>query len=189
MKNILILGVGRAGKSTLSRKLKNSFPEYDLVHTDSIRNGILYNLEEKYVDYFMDYQQNEFFQKVLLDFLDSQTRQGLNKYGTILEGAQILPSVLSKYKNLDKTVVVYLGHGNLKEDEIFDLVRNNDTEEDWSYSKKDEELKEFIKEFYEKNQFLLKECKKYGFKYVDTHIDRVKVLNEVYSYICEEIEK
>ena len=48
MKNILILGVGRAGKSTLSRMIKDRFPEYDLIHTDSIRNAILYNIDETF---------------------------------------------------------------------------------------------------------------------------------------------
>lgn len=36
MKNILILGCGRAGKSTLSRLLKSKYPEYNLVHMDAI---------------------------------------------------------------------------------------------------------------------------------------------------------
>ena len=187
MKNILILGVGRAGKSTLSRKLKERFPKYDLIHADSIRNGILDNLDGENAKFFINYNENEFFQKVLLDFLDTQTKQGLNQYGTILEGAQILPSVLSKYKNLDNTVVVYLGHGNLKENEIFKLVRDNDVPTDWTYGKSDEELRKDIKWFDEKNQFLLNECQKYGFKYVDTHQDRDKVLNDVCDYISKQI--
>ncbi len=187
MKNILILGVGRSGKSTLSRKLKERFPRYNLVHTDSIRNAILYNIDKKYADDFMNYKENEFLQKVLLEFLDCQTSQELNTYGTILEGAQILPSVLSRYKNLDKTVIVFLGHGNLSEKEIFEMVRNNDTEVDWSYKKTDEELEKFIKRFYEKNKFLMDECKKYGFRYIDTHENRENVLNEVFDYICDEI--
>ena len=71
MKNILILGVGRAGKSTLSRMIKDSFPKYDLIHTDSIRNAILYNIDENYIEEFMNYRENEFLQKVLLEFLSS----------------------------------------------------------------------------------------------------------------------
>ena len=63
MKNIFILGAGRVGKSTLFRMVRDKFDNYDLIHTDSIRNGILFNLNEKYVDYFMDYQTNEFFSK------------------------------------------------------------------------------------------------------------------------------
>lgn len=188
MKNILILGVGRAGKSTLSRMLKEKFPQYDLIHTDSIRNAILYNIDQKYIDTFVNYQENHFLQKVLLDFLDSQTNQGLNMYGTILEGAQILPNVLNGYKNLNKSIIIFLGHGNLNEKEIFELVRKNDSETDWSYTKTDKELKKFIKDFYEKNQLLIKECQKYGFKYVDTHKNREKILRETFDYICEEVK-
>lgn len=104
----------------------------------------------------------------------------------ILEGAQILPSVLSKYKNLNNTIVVYLGHGNLTEKDIFKLVRQHDKEKDWSYHKTDEELSSYIKEFYEKNKLLLSECKKYGFKYFDTSKNREQVLKEILKYICEE---
>ena len=177
------------GKSTLSRKIKDKFPKYNLIHADAIRNGIINNLDEKYVENFLNYQENGFFQKVLLDFLDVQTKQDSNKYGTILEGVQILPSILSKYKNLDKTIVVYLGHGNLNEDEIFKIVRAYDKETEWTYSKSDEELRDEIKWFYEKNQFLLEECKKYGFKYIDTHENREKVLEKVFDQICKEIEE
>lgn len=84
MKNILILGCGRAGKSTLSRLLKSKYPEYNLVHMDAIWNGFLYNIDKKYVKDFMNYQENCFFQNVLLDFLDSQTKQDSAKYGTIM---------------------------------------------------------------------------------------------------------
>ena len=76
-----------------------------------------------------------------------------------------------------------------REKEIFKLVRDNDSKNDWSYKKTDEELKKFIHRFHEKNQFLIRECKKYGFKYIDTHKDREKVLNEVFNYICEEMKK
>ena len=181
--------LGEHGKSTLSRKLKDKLPNYNLIHADAIRNGIINNLEEKYIENFLNYQENGFFQKVLLDFLDVQTSQDSSKYGTILEGVQILPKALSEYKNLDKTIVVYLGHGDLNEEEIFKFVREYDTETDWTYKKTDDELREEIKWFYEKNQFLLKECEKYGFKYVDTHENREQVLNEVFNYICEELKK
>ena len=55
----------------------------------------------------MDSQTNEYLQHALLSFVDSQTEQDFNNYGIILEGAQILPSVLKGYNNLDNTIVVY----------------------------------------------------------------------------------
>lgn len=187
MKNVLILGSGRSGKSTLSRKIKNRIPEYDLIHIDSIRNAILCNLDHEIADYFMDYDKNEFFQKSLLEFLDAQTSQGLNMYGTILEGAQIMPAVLSTYKNLDNTIVAFLGHGNLEENDFFNLVRSHDVETDWTFNKTDEELRESIKWFHERNRFIMKECEKYGFKYFDTHENRDKSLDEVSDFICMQL--
>ncbi len=135
MKNIFILGAGRAGKSTLSRKVKEKYPLYNLVHSDAIRVGMTTNIAKKYIDYIMDYQSNEYYQHVLLSFVDCQNRQDFNNYGTILEGSQILPSVLSEYENLENTIVVFLGHGSLTEKDIFAMVREHDKPRDWSFKK------------------------------------------------------
>ena len=37
MKNILIMGIGRAGKTTLSKMLKAKYNNYSLVHSDSLK--------------------------------------------------------------------------------------------------------------------------------------------------------
>ena len=60
---------------------------------------------------------------------------------------------------------------------------------DWTNNKTEDELREDIKWFDEKNQFLLKECEKYGFKYIDTHQNREEVLEEVFNYICGKMEE
>ena len=41
MKNILIMGIGRAGKTTLSEMIKNKYPNYNLVHSDSIKWALI----------------------------------------------------------------------------------------------------------------------------------------------------
>ena len=68
------------------------------------------------------------------------------------------------------------------------LEKTKYKETDWTYSKTDKELKKEIEWFDEKNQFLIEECKKYGFKYIDTHENRKEVLEEVFNYICKQIE-
>ena len=187
MKNILILGPGRAGKSTLSRMLKEKLPNYNLIHTDAIRNAIQSNLPREYVDDFLNYKENQFFQKVLLSFLTEQSEQDKGAYGIIMEGAQILPETLAHYDNIKNTIVVYIGHGSLSKEELFKLVRNNDTEKDWSFSKTDTELKEYIDEFYAKHLYLKQACKKYGFEYVDTSKNRMEVLNKLAEKIIKQI--
>ena len=36
MKNIVIIGVGRAGKTKLSNMIKDKWNEYNIIHSDSI---------------------------------------------------------------------------------------------------------------------------------------------------------
>ena len=41
MKNILIMGIGRAGKTTLSLKIKDKYNNYNLIHSDSLKWAII----------------------------------------------------------------------------------------------------------------------------------------------------
>ena len=41
MKNILIMGIGRAGKTTLSNMIKEKYPQYNLIHSDSIKWALI----------------------------------------------------------------------------------------------------------------------------------------------------
>ena len=188
MRSILILGVGRAGKSTLSRMIKSKYPQYNLLHTDSVRTPFLKLLPAEYLPEFLDYEKNVFFQEFLLEFLASQIRQN-RKNDCILEGAQILPSKVHELVDLNSTIVVFLGHGNLTADDIFNLCREHDNELDFSYKITDEELSEHAQDWYKKNELIKKECEKYHFKYVDTSKNREETLKKVFEELCREIEK
>ena len=41
MKNVLIIGVARAGKTTLGNMIKDEFNQYNIIHADSIIWGII----------------------------------------------------------------------------------------------------------------------------------------------------
>lgn len=47
MKNIVIIGVGRAGKTTLSNMIKDKWNEYSIIHSDSIKWGIIRGKNEE----------------------------------------------------------------------------------------------------------------------------------------------
>ena len=47
MKNIVIIGVGRAGKTTLSNMIKDKWNQYNLIHSDSIKWGIIRGKDEE----------------------------------------------------------------------------------------------------------------------------------------------
>ena len=210
MKNILIIGIGRAGKTTLSNMIKQKYNNYSLIHSDSIKWGIIRG--EGKENYYRDnveeqkkWEHSDIFQNILLEIFNSCVRNDggedgylvdyvkrnnatTNGYGYILESGQLELRNVIKHINLDNTIIICLGLGNLTKQGIFDLCRTYDTEKDWSYETSDDDLKKHIEKWYETNETLKKECLEYGFKYIDTTHNRKEVLNQVLNDISKEVE-
>lgn len=190
LKNILIMGIGRAGKTTLSEMLKEKYKSYSLIHSDSLKWAMIRAKgKEKYyrtsVDKQKEFEHSEYFQKTLLEFFNSSVSHDGNHYGYILESGQLHPKVVKEMIDFEKTIVVCLGLGNLNVDEIVEQCVKYDTEKDWSFGLSKKNLKEHATDWYFANEMLKKECPKYGIKYYDTSVNRVSVLNN----IMKEIEK
>ena len=47
MKNILIMGIGRAGKTTLSNMIKDKYNSYNLIHSDSLKWAMIRAKDEE----------------------------------------------------------------------------------------------------------------------------------------------
>lgn len=72
MKNILIMGIGRAGKTTLSNMIKDKWNNYNLLHSDSLKWAIIRAKDKE--DYYRknvntqkEYEYGDFFQTTLLE--------------------------------------------------------------------------------------------------------------------------
>ena len=212
MKNILIIGIGRAGKTTLSNMIKRKYKNYNLIHSDSIKWGIIRGegKEDFYrsnVEKQKEWECNETFQNTLLEFFNScikndggedgylvdyakrsSSLSAANGFGYILESGQLELKNVIKRVSTDGTIIVCLGLGNLSKQGIFDLCRMHDTKKDWSYETSDEDLRKHIDKWYETNQILKEDCLKYGFDYIDTTKNRKEVLDQVLENISKEIE-
>ncbi len=192
MKNILIMGIGRAGKTTLSEMLKDKYNNYNLIHSDSLKWAMIRanNKEEYYrnnVEKQKEFEHGEFFQRTLLEFFDSSIKKDKKNYGYILESGQLHPKIVSKMINLKETIVVCLGLGNLNVDEMVELCINHDTEKDWTFGLSKKYLKKHAIDWYSANEMLKRECPKYKIKYYDTSKDRIKSLNNIIKDIEENM--
>ena len=113
MKNILIMGIGRAGKTTLSEMLKDKYNNYNLIHSDSLKWAMIRanNKEEYYrtnVEKQKEFEHGEFFQRTLLEFFESSIRKDIKNYGYILESGQLHPKIVSEMINLKKLLLCVL---------------------------------------------------------------------------------
>jgi len=173
MKNILIMGIGRAGKTTLSLKIKDRYNNYNLIHSDSLKWAIIraMNKEAYYrqnVDKQKEYEHGEFFQRTLLELFNSLTAKDKKNYGYLLESGQLHPKIVKEMIDFENTIVICLGLGNLTIDDMVNQCLKYDTEDSWTYGLPKEYIRKHAEDWYECNEMLKKECPKYEINYIDT---------------------
>ncbi len=190
MKNILIIGCARAGKTTLSRMLKEKYPTMNLMIMDSIKNAVLRNIEqddEDMVEWATKYEFSSFNMNMITECYNSHIRGDKKGFGYILEGAQLLPEIIDKRIDRNKVIVVCLGLGNITAEQIYLNVRKYDKEDDWTYNENDSDLKKWCSHWKSLNDKLKDQCPLYGIKYFDTTGNRQEKLNEVLKYIEDNL--
>lgn len=182
-KNILIMGIGRAGKTTLGKMIKDKYNSYNLIHSDALKWAMIKaeNKENYYrenVDAQKQFEHGEYFQRTLLELYNSLIRKDTNKYGYILESGQLHPKMVSEMIDFHTTNVICLGLGNFSIEEMVQQCITYDTKESWTYKLPREYLTKHAEDWYNSNEMLKKECPKYGIKYIDTSKDREKILKD-----------
>lgn len=186
MKNIIIGGTVRAGKSTLAARIVKELG-YSICESDSVVNafdkafpelGIIHKdpkgAREKY---------KPFLHELLTGFYRTLKYQGIV---TVFPGAQFLPSTIDEYSKKDKYIVIFLGMNDIDGETLLNKIREMDSEHDWTFKESDEKLLKHCNKIIEESKTLENECKKYGFYYFNTFFDREKVFDEVIKIVKEE---
>lgn len=183
MKNIIIGGTVRSGKTTLANLIRDKF-NYSKVESDTIVNAFDKVFPEFGITHKNPKLAREIYEPFLFEVLNGFCRD--LKYAnnvTVFPGAQFLPENLSRYEKLDKFIVVFLGFDSVKPEELLKAIRDNDTEDDWTHKKDDEWILRFCKNIIDESELIKNECKKYGFNYFNTFNDRDNVLNQICDMI------
>lgn len=188
MKNILIMGIGRAGKTTLSNMIKDKYNNYNLIHSDCLKWALIRAEDkEKYyrenVDEQKEFEHGEYFQKSLLELFNSLIRSDKKQYGYILESGQLHPKYVKEMIDFDNTFVICLGLGNSSIEDMVNQCIKYDTEESWTYNLPKDYIAKHAEDWYECNEMLKRECPKYGISYIDTSKNREEILNEILEQI------
>ena len=190
MKNILIMGIGRAGKTTLSNMIKDKCNSFNLIHSDSLKWAMIRaKNQEKYyrdnVDIQKEFEHGDYFQRTLLEYFNSQIRKDTKNYGIILESGQLHPKIVKEMVDFNNTTVICLGLGNFNIDQMVELCLKYDTQEDWTYGLEKDYLRKHAEDWYNCNEMLKKECPKYGIKYIDTSVNRKDILEKLMEELLE----
>ena len=178
-KVVILGGNARSGKSTLAHMLSKS--NYTIISFD-----ILQNIVEEYFNLnFDDLSEDkrfEFFQNVVNKYIKESENNNLN---VVIDMYDYLPKDISRLENKDKVEAYFLAYPNQTKEEIKYNVIHYAKPTDWIAHVNEDYLNTCVDRFYDRNQLLVEECKKYNQTLVDTKSkeDRYKVLEELYNKI------
>lgn len=183
MKNIIILGAARSGKSTLSEVLHERY-NYSIISIDSFVSAIQDNFPELGITH--SNSENKF--KLLAPFVYSYMKKITNEYPSqrfVLEGWHVYPKdILHLFKKEDIKIIC-LGYTKINIDEAFRLLRANEKENSYTKRMTNERVRSLIEKHMNYSILLKKQCIENKIMFFDTSINREKILDDIVKYLME----
>ncbi len=166
MKNILIIGVSRSGKTTLAKKLKKD-SNYNYIPLDYFTSSLKRNFPSTNIksNVVIDRESSKnlaLFLSRVIEIIDYTNE----KY--IIDSAHLYLEDIIKYIDTNKWDIYCLGYPNITKEEKFREIRKYDSNKDWTYKKSDEELLDILDKLINISKELELESKKYNIKFIDT---------------------
>ena len=107
--------------------------------------------------------------------------------GTYVDFEKIIPFLRSE-KLSRKYIIIGLTYNDITEDKLFYNIKKYDTEDDWTYWVKDEDLKGDCRYFIERNKYFDEKFKEYSIESYDTSEDRTKTIDKIMENLANEIK-
>ncbi|MBQ6697197.1 MAG: hypothetical protein IJN16_10885 [Lachnospiraceae bacterium] len=191
-KYIIIAGVPRAGKSTVSQRIAKQMG-YQHISMDSILAGIEKVFPETKIDTdaAVELQKNiEFISSKVAPFIRAMMDSGEYDecdYGVVIDVYQLLPRDYVQFVQNEKCEIYYFLSSDVTSVERFEILKAHDTPNDYTYYHSDEENKKDCEDIVNISHFMKAQCVLYGLPYYETSNDREAVLREFLQCVqkCE----
>ena len=172
MKNIVIIGPPRTGKTTLSKLIVKEVPIYSVINTDVIREGI-------YEAFFKDVIKKErklAVKSVFPAFIDKILEHYQKYYNPdlyyIIEGDMLTIEDAVLLKDKYNIEIICVGKPNTSKEELFKLMRENSSKYGcWTEKYTDVELLDKCQKIIEQSIREEKIAKEKDIIYLDTSIN------------------
>lgn len=185
-KYMIIAGVPRAGKSTVSQMIAKRMG-FQHISMDSIIAGIEKVFPETKIDThaLVKPQKNlELISSKIAPFIRAMIDSGEYDecdYGVVIDVYQLLPKDYIEFVESEKCGIYYFLSSDVTPDERFKILKQFDTPNDYTYFHSDEENKRDCIEIVDISNFLKEQCVLYGLPYYETSYNRTAVLDEFVS--------
>lgn len=186
MKDILILGMPRTGKTTLAGKLRKELANYDLISCDCIRNMLSNCFPQLGIGPDKSAKKNEeILPNCIYKLLKYNKKRTDTEIGFIVEGAQILPDEANRL--FKDSIIIFLGYGQKTPEELLKNIRKYDDEKQYTFKRSDNRILKELKHNVVTDKMIQEKCKIYGYPYIDTTENRENKIDEIMKKILKEI--
>ena len=185
-KSIIIFGEPRSGKSTLANMVADEL-NYQIIHIDALRNTFANIYPELNIAPDIAIK-NEKFQLFIQEYLKANLNEERNQSGYVMEGCETSVADCNRLFNSENNIIYYLAPVNITPVEFFSNIRANDTENDWTHNRSDEQLMQSVKRMIARGKKFEEECKKYNINIVDTSHNRKEKLEAILKNIKSMID-
>lgn len=185
-KYIIIAGVPRAGKSTVSQMIAKRMG-FQHICMDSVIAGIEKVFPETKIDTdaLVEPQENlEFISSKIAPFIKAMMDSGEYDecdYGVVIDVFQLLPRDYLNYIGNEKSDIYYFLSSDVTPDERFKILKTFDTPNDYTYYHSDEKNRKACTDIVNSSHFIKEQCVQYGLPYYETSYNRKAVLDEFIS--------
>ena len=195
MKHLIIAGVPRSGKSTLSRRAARAFG-WQHVSMDAIIAGFEQCFPQTGVDTGISVNAGKSSLEILriisgkmAPFLRAMTspEEYDHKNGPmVIDMYQLLPEDFEKAGLSSTCNILYLLTGEVSAQERFAIQKRYDTPEDYTYDLSDEERMEGCRCLVEQSRLMREQCRRYGLRYYETAREREAVFERIMAELNRE---
>lgn len=187
MKNLIILGASRAGKTTLARKICEIYSNYHLINGDSIRNAFQETLPQNNINKYNGTGMKDDFAKFCASYFRNQINRNKGYFNYIFDSCDISVENAVKYFKNNDSIIIFLGYESINEKEALKNYRIYEEPNDWTTKRTDKELLLHARNWISNSKTFKEDCVKFNIKYVDTSFNRNDVLSDLISDLLLEL--
>ncbi len=180
MKNLVIIGNSRSGKTTLANMVAKKY-KFNIVSMDAMVYAFDQNLPQLGIRHLRELRSPNCYE-LLVPFVASYANwlleYSLADTNIIVEGSWAKPRHASEIFSKEKFKIVALGYPDISPEQMFNEIRKKDKPNSWTKTLTDDKLLVRCKESIEKSKVLKKDCEDLGIEFINTSFDRTEKLNK-----------
>lgn len=182
-KHIIIAGVPRAGKSTISSLISKAYG-YQHISMDSIIAGFECCFPDLGINTYADMSSMEILFTIsgkIAPFINAMMKSGEYdelSYGMVIDIYQLLPSDYVKFINRSVCDIFYFVTADVTPEERFEIQVKYDTPKDYTFYISEEEKREGCVYIVEQSKLIKEQCLELNLPCYETSKDRENVFDE-----------